>query len=299
MGFFSSIINGVVSLGATVVGIVINSISEFKTKLSEKIYDLQTNHDELNEKLKSETNTVKDVNDEMSEYLDKYSKDGNLTTKDKERIKELKKEREKVENKLQDINEKRIGVELQNEKTDYGSLIIDNDKIHIMQYHRGKSIYGKKCNKCGQSMILQWKRDKLITELSDLFWGCSGYFNLNNHCQNTEFLTPKDYQLFTDTNVPEFEITNQEFNEIINYKNSPKIIGEMINNIKGAKLIEYICPIHLEPLVLKEKAHNNGLLDSYYLQCPRHDLRCGYKEKIKSAAQLSAVLKSHTGRGLF
>jgi hypothetical protein len=299
MGFFSSIIKGVVSLGATVVGVVINAVSEFKTKVTEKIYELQTNHDELNKEVESKTNTVKDVNDEMSEYVDKYKKDGSLTTRDKERIKQLKNQRKKIENELQDINEKKIGVELQHEKTNYGSLIIDNDKIHIMQYHRGKTIHGKKCRKCGQSMILQWKRDILITDLSDLFWGCSGYFNPNMPCRNTEFLTPQDYQLFADTNVPEFEITNQEFNKIINYKNAPKIIVEMINNIKGAKLIEYICPIHLEPLVLKEKVNNNGLLDSYYLQCPRHDLRCGYKEKIKSAAQLSAVLKSHTGRGIF
>lgn len=299
MGFFSSIIKGVVSLGATVVGVVINAVSEFKTKLTEKIYDLQTNHDELNEKVKSETNTVKDVNDEMSEYVDKYRIDGSLTTRDKERIKELKKERSRVEKELQDINEKKIGLELQNEKTDYNSLIIDNDKIHIMQYHRGKTIYGKKCSKCGQSMILQWKRDMLITELSDLFWGCSGYFNPNKPCRNTELLTPKDYQLFADTSIPEFEITNTEFNDIISYKNSPKLIREMVNNMRGSKLNEYLCPIHLEPLVLKEKTSNSGLLDTYYLQCPRHDLGCGYKEKIKSPAQLSAILKSHRGKGIF
>ena len=157
MGFFSSILKGIVSIGATVVGVVINTVSEFKTKLSEKIYELQTNHDELNEKIKSETNTVKDVNDEMSEYVDKYRKDRALTTRDKERVKELKEERKKVREELQEINEKKIGVELQNKKTVYDSLIINNDKIHVLQYHRGKSIYGKKCCKCGQPMILQWE----------------------------------------------------------------------------------------------------------------------------------------------
>jgi hypothetical protein len=57
--------------------------------------------------------------------------------------------------------------------------------------------------------------------------------------------------------------------------------------------------VHNEPLVLKEKKVSTGLLDNYFLSCPRwlpKSLGCNYIVKLKSPAQLASVLEKQTGR---
>jgi len=46
---------------------------------------------------------------------------------------------------------------------------------------------------------------------------------------------------------------------------------------------------------LKTKSKDNNLLDLYYLSCSR----CDQKVRIKTVAQIDAVLKSFTSKGLF
>ena len=86
-----------------------------------------------------------------------------------------------------------------------------------------------------------------------------------------------------------------------------KIIVERIEDLRsdknnkseGAEL--YRCPTHGEKLILRKKNQATGLLDQYFLGCPKwkpNDLGCGYIVKLKSPMQLTTLLKQETGSGI-
>lgn len=56
----------------------------------------------------------------------------------------------------------------------YKSYPITPEKIHIIQYHVGKTVTGKQCAKCQRPMILQFRRDMRIITLDGFFWACTG-----------------------------------------------------------------------------------------------------------------------------
>ena len=71
---------------------------------------------------------------------------------------------------------------------------------------------------------------------------------------------------------------------------------------KNIEADNYICPIHGNSLILRQKNSFNGALDQFFLSCSFWNGdkpgSCNYKVKIKSPAQLAAVLKTFEGRGI-
>jgi len=64
----------------------------------------------------------------------------------------------------------------------------------------------------------------------------------------------------------------------------------------------YLCPVHNEPMILREKKDADGLLDQYFFGCPRwspkHGQGCSQIVKLKSPAQLASALEAFYGRGI-
>ena len=298
MGFLNSLFSNIVSVGASIVGVAINLVSEFKEKVKETVYNLQTNHEVLKHELNNEYLKSSEINNEIQYYREKQIKDKILSEYDKEKVKELQFKRSLIGEKIGDIKEDSLAIEIANNNNQYDTINIQNHNLHILQYHVGKSITGKICRKCGRPMMLQWKRNKEITSINEFFWGCSGFYFKQNKCNNTEPFTSSDHNLFTNNDIPEFSISNNELNRIVDIKSSQNIIKNRLDGITNQAVSEYICPFHNEPLVLREKREPLGLLDSYYLTCPRTDLGCSFKEKMKSPGQLTAVLEHFYGRGI-
>lgn len=300
MGFLTNLFSDIVSVGASIVGVAINLVSEFKERVKETVYNLQTNHEQLKKEIDKEYLNISDVNDEIFEYREKYKKDNGLNNTDKEHVKNLQKKRLKISDSINSIKKATIVTDLANDSDAYKNVTVQDYNLHILQYQVGKSVIGKTCNKCGRPLLLQWKSNQKVKSLSDFFWGCSGYY-FNRICTNTDFFTLKDYNLLANQNVAEFSITNNEFNNIIDYGNSSKIINNRFGSIINQKIDDYLCPVHNEPLVLKEKKESIGLLDNYFLSCPRwlpKHQGCNYIVKLKSPAQLASVLEKQTGRGI-
>lgn len=74
------------------------------------------------------------------------------------------------------------------------------------------------------------------------------------------------------------------------------VVNRVRSHIRD-KDVDMLCPVHLIPMILKEKRENTGALDIFYLGCLHPG--CGQTVKLKSPAQLAAYLDRKEGRGIF
>ncbi len=111
----------------------------------------------------------------------------------------------------------------------------------------------------------------------------------------------------TDVSEPEFSVKATDLDIILAHDDTQKVIVERMDDIRadlsarhsGVELAT--CPVHGANMVLRRKAKPTGFLDTYFLACPywsSDNTGCGFIEKLKSGAQLAALLKSETGHGV-
>ena len=147
-------------------------------------------------------------------------------------------------------------------------------------------------------MTLQWKQGQHSINMSDFFWGCIGFYEGVKHL---EPFVQSDLDLFTKIDRPEFELESQQLGNILSHSGSQKNVVKRMNDIKQQKTDVYLCPVHNEPMVLREKKEARGLLDQYFFGCPRwrpQNKGCGQLVKLKSPAQLASALEAFYGRGI-
>ena len=167
---------------------------------------------------------------------------------------------------------------------------------------------------CGRQMKLQWQQAVAVAGPNDFYWGCTGWYVKQGQgqgqkpaCTHTERLQRNDYGLMTDTSAPEFSLTAAEFGDILSDVGTQEIITTRVQDLQsdlskrkqGVELVS--CPVHGEHMVLRKKGNPSGLLDMYFLACPRwqpNNQGCSFIEKLKSGSQLAALLKSETGHGI-
>ena len=199
-----------------------------------------------------------------------------------------------------------VASEISNESEAFGQFVVDDDRAHIYQGMVGPSSFGKKCPRCNREMQLQWARNITTVSTDDFFWGCTGWYF--GACNASVRVTPEEMNIFTRVDAPEYEISNQEFTNMVLHPRPSKIITERMNEVIVDQRAQrcgsegYRCPIHGEDLVLREKKQpSGGLLDQYFLGCPRWkpgNQGCNHLVKLKSAAQLSTFLHKETGTGI-
>lgn len=299
MGFFNSLaksfIKSVTSVGATIVGVAAHLSMEFKHAVKETVFKLQADWGDHREGLKK----TKSLNDEIEELEVKRGRDGGLNQYDRARLSELYDQRNKLREEIDESKEKLLAHQISENESSYNSLSIQDQNLHILQFHVGQSVVGKKCPTCGKPMVLQWKRHSSVVSMSQFGWGCTGYYD--NTCKTWRQFMHQDFNLFSKTDRPEFQLSNATFNKIVSYPSSQKGVIKRMNEIKNTENDDYLCPVHNEPMVLKEKRDFEGLLDQYFLGCPRwraNNTGCNQIVKLKSAGQVAAVLEKHYGRGI-
>lgn len=190
---------------------------------------------------------------------------------------------------------------------------INPQNMHVAQYHIGQLVTGKKCRRCGRDMVLQFPREEelrrrnvarglpgLHLEPGDLYWGCTGFYY--GTCRQTGTYTHRDGKLFAPQPVEEFEVTQTDLHTIYETPAVQRGASKRLREHRNHGTKDYLCPVHGEPLVLREKKQFAGALDQFFLGCPQwrenDPACCNYIVKIKSPAQLAAVLRDYEGKGI-
>jgi len=307
MGFLENVLNLtgkalnlVMYAAGTITGIAAAGVVEFAQVAYEKYGEFRAKNRAVN--LSSANRPIhkktKVLNDEIIDLESKKFRDRSLDQYDDQKLRDLYSQRDKLKDEARNNNELLMVEKMQSGEGVYDSLHINNNNTHILQFHVGQTVFGKRCRQCGRPMALQWKQGMQSVNMSDFFWGCIGFYEGVKH---NEPFTHSDMDLFTRIDRPEFEVSSQTLGNIIHLPGPKSNITKRMSDIKQEQTDVYLCPVHNEPMVLREKKDAHGLLDQYFFGCSRWlPAKGGCKQivKLKSPAQLASALEAFYGRGL-
>lgn len=291
---------GVIEAAVPVVERVVAASQRLVRAIEEEIKNGEKPPTSERERLEGD---LAEVNQRIQALRKRYRLQGSLSASDKKEVDRLVERRKELMADLSAIDRVDQAAAVVDPEQDFQALRIMDAQAHILQYHVGQQTFGKMCACCGRPMVLQWERGRTISATGEFFWGCSGYYMPHpRKCIHTEALTDADLQLFINIRRSEFELTPQDLAAYAELKN-PTRVAAALQDIKaktrgaGKGITGYRCPIHGETLLLREKNREaqSGILDQFFLGCPRWSRDksgCNFFVKIKSAAQVSAVLEA-------
>lgn len=310
MGFLSWLVSGI----GAVLGAVVETVVEVVSGIGESYQAYQRRggitQSEAKIEAQKQRERLREVNDEIIHLRNQQMTRGSLGDQERRRWNQLREERHDLLNKTNQIKEVQAAEKILESEATIQKVEVDLETTHVLQYNAFAEILGKKCVKCGRQMKLQWSRDLTVARPKDFYWGCTGWYVRTANgtaCCYREPLQRSDYALMTDTSAPEFSMTSEEFGIILTTPETQEIVSTRVEDLRsdlnkrqgGVELAT--CPVHGEHMVLRKKKNPSGLLDAYFLACPRwqpDSQGCTFIEKLKSGSQLAALLKSETGRGI-
>lgn len=310
MGFFSGLFNGL----GTILGVLAETVSAVVSSIFDGYESYRRGGGAVKNVAVAEAqrqkDRLRDVNDEIIALRNRHMTRGSSSDQERQRRNELSEERNELLGKVNRAKEIKAVEKILDTEAQIQKIEVDLDTTHVLQYNAFADTLGKKCRICGRQMKLQWTRDLTVAKPKDFFWGCTGWYvkpGQGTPCNHRESFQRNDYGLMTDTSATEFTVTSEEFGEILTNPETQQIIASRVQDLQsdlskrkqGVELVS--CPVHGEHMVLRKKNNPAGLLDMYFLACPRwqsNDQGCPFIEKLKSGSQLAALLRSETGSGI-
>lgn len=310
MSFLTRVANGLGTLLGVLADTTVTLIQEVKRGYQEFQRRSGRTTAEVKGEAQRNRERLREVNEKIMHYRN-LDRSGRLSEGDRKRWYDMVEERKELLDRNRQAKEIQAAESILENESVIEKVEIDLTTTHFLQYNAFADAINKTCRKCGRPMKLQWQRDLSVAGPRDFYWGCTGWYfrrsNGSSLCNHTEALTRNDYGMMTNTSEPEFELSAEDFGIIVEDPGTSSVILERVGDLRsdlakrqtGVELVS--CPHHGERMVLKKKSNPGGLLDTYFLACPHwkpNDEGCPYMEKLKSGAQLSALLKSQTGRGI-
>ena len=262
------------------------------------------------DKLRSLEGELADVNDRIMGLRKVFTNNGSLNEDQKIEWRSLFMRRKELQDEIGGYREVAAASRIVRSEEFVKKFIIDGDNAHVLEFNAFSNILGKTCPKCGMAMKIQWRNGLRRVAPSDMFWGCTGWYVVrqgNRSCRYTEPVTTEDLQLLVCADTPELTVSYDEFSGIFSDPAVERIVDErvsdLMSDLSSSKEGVYLayCPVHGESMRLRRKREASGLLDSYFLSCrcwEPNGQGCQFVEKLRSPAQLAALLKSETGRGV-
>lgn len=299
LGAAASAIRTIIDVAADVASTTIRVVRAEYGKLKEKYRDI-----DIDQRKKDRFDQLKEVNDEIIELERAVRRGRSLRPEDQERLSHLHQKRQKLRSKIDAAREFEVAKDIAEHGDEYGGKSVDPQNPNELTRLGGQVVMGKLCPMCQRQgierpMSIRWATGVREPEITDLFWGCTGYFfktaNGNRSCKHSEKFSGRDMKLFGQLDRPGMELPAKKLNNLVLKRETSQLIERKLANALNEATESYLCPVHHEKMTLKTKADADDILDLYYLRCAR----CDQKVKIKSATQLDAVLEAFNGQGLF
>jgi hypothetical protein len=298
--FIGNVVDTVVYAAGTIVGIAAVKVVEFTEIARDKYHEYRARNknvdlEKANTPFYQETHNL---NDEIIELEAKQRRDRSLNQYDQQRLTSLYQKRELLKEHVRTNKELLIAERMDRGDGTYDSVLVQSFNSHIIQFHVGQTVFGKRCRQCGRPMTLQWKQGMQTVSMSDFFWGCIGFYEGLKH---NEPFVQADMNLFTRVDRPEFEVSSQQLGSMLLLPGPKENVNKRMKEIKQQQTDVYLCPVHNEQMIVREKKDAEGLLDQYFFGCPRwkpDGNGCTQLVKLKSPAQLASALEAFYGRGV-
>lgn len=256
-----------------------------------------------------------ETNDRIQKLRQQWQEHGSLSSTDHGDLDHQRQRRKELIKDIEALDRVTTAEDMTEAEGAYKAFEITDAQVHILQYHVGQQayegMYNKTCPHCQRPMILRW-RDGMLSSSAGFFWGCTG-LTATPQCKGTVNLAKDDLNLFAYAKRSEFELSPKDLADYASLKN-PKRVIEAIKSIQAATkniggIQGYRCPTHGENLFLRESREGKKSLDPldhFFLGCRHYHYNastgkndgCHFVVKLKSAAQLSAILEAGSGIGL-
>jgi hypothetical protein len=299
LGAAASAIRTIIDVAADVASTAIRVVRAEYGKLKEKYRDI-----DIDQRKKDRFDQLKTVNDEILEIERAARRDGSLKKNDQDRLEHLHQLRQKLRGNIEAAKEFEVAKDIAEHGEEYGKKSVDPQNPNELTRLGGQVVMGKLCPVCDRQgikrpMSIRWATDIREPGLTDLFWGCTGFFfktaSGNSSCKHSEKFSARDMTLFGQLDRPGMELPTKRLNNLVLIPETSQHIKKKLASALNEATDSYLCPVHHEKMTLKTKADAVDILDLYYLHCAR----CDQMVKIKSATQLDAVLEAFNGQGLF
>ena len=241
---------------------------------------------------------TRELNDEIIELELRRIRDRTPGPDGSRQLRELYGQRELLKRRLQESAELELIGSWRQSPGSSDLLQVIDSTAHLLQFHVGRTVFGRSCGSCGAPVTLQWKPGLPELRTADFFWGCSGGHGRMPHY---ELLTPADRTLFTGIDRPEFLLSGTELERVLTRPANRQEVVRRLGAVMGQETGVYLCPVHNEPMVLRERQGTPRLLDRFFLSCPRWRATigdCSRVVRLTSAAQLASTLEAFTGGGI-
>ncbi|MHB9102170.1 MAG: hypothetical protein ACYC2E_11715 [Sulfuricella sp.] len=303
---FSELLGAAASALRTVIGVAANVASTAIRVVQIEYGKLQKKYQGINiDQLKKDRfDQLKEANDEIIDLERAVRQGKSLRPDDQERLDHLYQKRQKLRGKIEAAKEFEVAKDIAENGSEYGEKLVDKQNPNELTRLGGQVVMGKLCQICKNQgierpMAIRWATDIREPVITDLFWGCTGFFfktaNGDPSCKYTEKFSNRDINLFGQLDRPGMELPAAKLNDIVLKPATSKHIEGKLASAVNEATENYLCPVHNEKMTLKTKENAQDILDLYYLRCAR----CNQMVKIKSATQLDAVLEAFNGQGLF
>jgi hypothetical protein len=294
LGAAAAAVRTVIDIAADVASTAVRVVRTEYTKLKEKYRNI-----DVEQRKKERFEQLKGVNDEIIDLERKHRRDGRLNEDDQERLESLNRLRRELRRRVEAAKEFEVAGDIVDNSDSYAAKVVDHDSPNELTRLGGQVVMGKQCAKCHRPMAIRWPTNIRDPAITDLFWGCTGFFfkdqNDRPACKHTQRFSDQDIRLFGRIERPGMELPAERLTKMVLTPPTSEHVKGRLRQAIGEVTENYLCPVHHERMVLKTKAQATDILDLYYLRCSR----CDQMVKIKSATQLDAVLESYSGNGLF
>lgn len=301
MGLFSELLGAAASALRTVIGVAANVASTAIRVVQIEYGKLQKKYQGINidQLKKNRFDQLKEANDEIIDLERAVRQGKSLRPDDQERLDHLYQKRQELRGRIEAAKEFEVAKDIAENGGEYGEKSVDKQNPNELTRLGGQVVMGKLCRMCKRPMAIRWATKIREPVITDLFWGCTGYFfktaNGKRSCEYTDKFSNSDLKIFGQLDRPGMELPAAKLNDIVIKSATSKHIEGKLAGAVNEATENYLCPVHNEKMTLKTKANAQDILDLYYLRCAR----CNQMVKIKSATQLDAVLEAFNGQGLF
>ena len=241
--------------------------------------------------------SIKRTNSELEELDRKKSRDKGLSKKDQDTYEELQAKRDQEAEEYRCTKQQEVAANANENAHDFVEAKLADGKTNLLQYHLGQAALGKPCPRCGSPMLL--KQTANGNSFGDFFWSCRNFFRPEEdplRCKTTFSFEPADVSLLYK-DVPELQCSYDDLTVVTKQKVVQASLQKRVGNHLATEDEDILCPVYQTPMVLHERrGHNDNLVEMYRLDCPY--LNCGQMVRLKSAAQVIALLRRKEGKGI-
>lgn len=296
MGFFSSLFQAAVFAAGTLVTKAAQGVGYVAAQVKNAYDRYRQTSGRGPRDVRRHHAAMADLNDDIIDLERKRQRDRRLSSAEEDRLEKLYERRATLRDEIYEDRELRIADDISGQQHAFDSVHVTDQNIHVLLFSVGQTVMGKFCSRCRRPMRLEWRQQGHAPSFRDFFWGCAGFYEGQGH---TEAFTQQDVHLFTRTDRAEFTMSAQTLDRMLLLPPVQQNVRKRLSEVRNQTTEIHLCPIHNEPMVLREKKEAGGLMDQYFLSCPRWtDKACKQVVKIKSGGQLASLLEAHYGRGI-